>query len=394
MCASPTNTVKRGGKPKQKGGRKTGMTLRERLLAVFRGETPDVVPLYADLSHWHVAETGATFMPFRTKDSSLDHGMFDLHREFRIGCYLTGANYWDIQYDGAVEETVSLEQGIYRHVIDTPVGRLEERRRYSPVSYSYDITRRMIQSVEDLPVLNYAYLHRRVVPAYERHAEYADIVGDIGIAAAVGGYTGLGFLVSRYMGVAQTIYALADYPTKVEETIELINHARLEEMKVAIRSPSPIIFFTDNLSSDVHTPRLFEKYMKAFYRQIADLCHAEGKYLSVHIDGRMSSLLRRVRECGVDCVDAVTPAPDGDLTPQEARDEAGPDLILWGGIPASIWQEGTPEDDFVRYVKDYLELRRQSHKLVIGPSDQAVPGTPRRRLEMIHDLVEEYGSYD
>ena len=28
------------------------MTLRERILAVYRGETPDVVPYMLDLSHW------------------------------------------------------------------------------------------------------------------------------------------------------------------------------------------------------------------------------------------------------------------------------------------------------------------------------------------------------
>ena len=28
------------------------MTMRERILAVYRGETPDVVPYMLDLSHW------------------------------------------------------------------------------------------------------------------------------------------------------------------------------------------------------------------------------------------------------------------------------------------------------------------------------------------------------
>ena len=31
------------------------MTLRERILAVYRGETPDVVPCMLDLSHWYYA---------------------------------------------------------------------------------------------------------------------------------------------------------------------------------------------------------------------------------------------------------------------------------------------------------------------------------------------------
>ena len=370
------------------------MTLRERLLAVFRGQTPDVVPLYADLSHWHVASSGGSFLPIRTADSALDLSLFDLHKELRIGCYSTGTTLFEVRYEGDVEETIGVQDGLFRHVIRTPLGRIEEQRRYSPVSLSYDIIRRMIQGLDDLRALNYAYRHRRAVPAWGSYEKFERLIGDNGIVGAFGGYSGLGFLMSRYMGIEATVYALADHPREVEETIELINHARLEEMAVLVKSPAPVVFFSDNLSSDIHTPPLFQRYMSAFYTRLAQMCHAEGKRLSVHVDGRIRGLLRCLRECGVDSVDAVTPAPDGDLTPQQAREEAGPDLILWGGIPASIWQEFTPDEQFVRYVREYLELRWQSPRLVLAPYDQAVPGTPRRRLEMMHELVEKHGRYD
>lgn len=370
------------------------MTLRERLLAVFRGETPDVAPAYADLSHWHVSETDAMFVPVRTKDTVSDDRLFDLHKELGLGCHLFGPTLYDARYDDTVQETIACENGLFRHAIETPVGRIEEQRRWNPVSYSYDIIHRMIQDVEDLEVLNHAYRHVRVEPAYESFAEYDERVGDFGVIAGLGGYCGLGFLMSRYMGIAQTIYALADHPAAVEETIELINHVRLEEMRVTARSPAPFVLFSDNLSSDVHTPALFERYMKDFYTAVADACHAEGKWLSAHLDGRMAGLLTSLRECGVDCVEAITPLPDGDLTPEQIRAEAGPDMIVWGGIPASIWQEYTTDEEFTAYVKDYLDLRRQSPRLVIGPGDQVVPGTPRRRIEMFRDIVEEHGRYD
>jgi uroporphyrinogen-III decarboxylase len=370
------------------------MTLRERLLAVFRGETPDVVPAYADLSHWHVAAAGATFVPIRTKDTVEDRRLFDLHKELRLGCHLFGPTLYETRYDDTVQETITCEGGLFQHVIETPQGRIMEQRRWNPMSFSYDITRRMIQSVADLKTLNYAYASRRVMPAYDRFAEFDRRIGDMGVIAGVGGYCGLGFLMSRYMGFAQTVYALADHRAEVEETIELINDVRLEEMSVTAKSPAPFVLFSDNLSSDVHSPPLFERYMKGFYTRLADVCHAEGKWLSVHLDGRMRGLLGRLRECGADCAEAITPAPDGDITAREARAEAGPRMILWGGIPASIWQQYTPEKEFVRFVRSHLELRKECPRMVIAPSDQAVPGTPRKRLEMFRELVEEYGRYD
>ena len=366
------------------------MTLRERLLAVFRGETPDAAPIFADLSHWHAAETGATFVPARRRAPDLDQGLLDLHRDLHMGYYSASTTFWEVCYDSPVEETIEMREGLYKHTLRTPLGAIEEQRRFSAVSYSYDIIRRMIRTVDDLRVLNYAYSRRHVHPTYEGYDHCDAAVGDLGIVGGSSGFSGLGFLMSRYMGIAETVYALMDHTCEIEETIELINHARLEEMNVVVKSPCPIIFFSDNLSSDVYTPRLFSKHMKEFYVKLADMCHAEGKWLSVHVDGRLRGLLRSLRECGVDSVDAVTPLPDGDVALDEARAEAGPEMILWGGIPASIWQESTPDEEFLRYARNCFERARENPRLVIGPSDQVVPGTPRRRLEMISELADEY----
>jgi hypothetical protein len=42
------------------------MTPRERLLAVYRGETPDRVPALADLFYWYAAHGGGKFIPGHT----------------------------------------------------------------------------------------------------------------------------------------------------------------------------------------------------------------------------------------------------------------------------------------------------------------------------------------
>ena len=111
------------------------------------------------------------------------------------------------------------------------------------------------------------------------------------------------------------------------------------------------------------------------------------------MDGRLRGLLTCLRECGVDCIDATTPTPDGDLTPEECRDEAGDDMILWGGIPPSMWRAETPEEDFIESARRWLALKERSHRLVLAPGDQVVPFAPRRRIDMVPELVEKYGNY-
>jgi hypothetical protein len=77
----------------------------------------------------------------------------------------------------------------------------------------------------------------------------------------------------------------------------------------------------------------------------------------------MRGLLRAFAEIGVDCIDAATPAPLGDLTPSQCRDEAGKQLILSGGVPPDLWLSQATDEEFTRAVIDWLELRKRSPRL-------------------------------
>lgn len=83
----------------------------------------------------------------------------------------------------------------------------------------------------------------------------------------------------------------------------------------------------DNFSSDVQSPRFFATWSRDYYAEAVRRLHAAGKRVAVHVDGRLRGLLRAMREIDVDCIDAVTPSPMGDLTPAQCRQEAGPGMI-------------------------------------------------------------------
>ncbi len=68
-------------------------------------------------------------------------------------------------------------------------------------------------------------------------------------------------------------------------------------------------------------------------------------------------------------------------------------MILMGGISPVMWLPETSEKDFINHVKDWLELRKKSSRLVQSAGDQVPPGTDIKRIKLVYDIVEEYGRY-
>ena len=83
----------------------------------------------------------------------------------------------------------------------------------------------------------------------------------------------------------------------------------------------------------------------------------------------------------------------GDLTPRECREEAGPDLILSGGVEPNLWLETYSDDDFNQGVLDWLEIRKMSQRIVAGAGDQVPPNALEYRIEMMRELVEKHGKF-
>ena len=88
---------------------------------------------------------------------------------------------------------------------------------------------------------------------------------------------------------------------------------------------------------------------------------------------------------GIDAADAVTPAPWGDISPQQCREEAGPKLVLSGGVPPSSFSAEVPLRVLDEQIEAWLDLRHQSPALIIAPGDQLPPDG---ELERVGRLVQ------
>lgn len=366
------------------------MTERERFLKVLNGETPDRVPLFLDLGHWYRMESGQKWNLFTISNCTKE--IADLHREVGAGWYVEVGALHEEYYDENVERTRVMEGDDVIESFRTPVGSIFMKRHWNPVSSSWNITKRMVENVEDLKVLTYAMEHKHFRAKYENWEHIEEIGGDVGLGFPSMPYTGLGSIVSYYSNPDTAIFLSYDEPEAFEEYIEAVNGRLPGLMDILAAGPAPHFLFSDNLSSDIQSPSMFRKYSFETYRAIADHLHAGGKTVSAHIDGRMNKLLPLMAEAGIDVADACTPAPTGDLTPMEIRAQAGK-MVIMGGISPTMWLPHTPEKEFVAHVREWLDTRKVSPRLVQSAGDQVPPGTKLQRIKLLREIVEDYGRY-
>jgi uroporphyrinogen-III decarboxylase len=195
------------------------------------------------------------------------------------------------------------------------------------------------------------------------------------------------------MGVEGVVYALVDYPQTLRDAVDAVNTNNLQLIDLVAQSPAEVVIMGDNFSSDVQPPAFFQDWSAAYYQEAIRRLHDAGKFVAVHIDGRLKGAIRMIRRTGADCGDAITPTPFGDLTPAQCRDEAGASFILSGGVSPDLWLPDAPREAFKAKVLEWLDLRRISPRLIANAGDQVPPGADEQRIMIMRDLVEKHGKY-
>jgi len=373
------------------------MTMRERIMAVYQCKVPDIVPFMLDLSHWFYHKNRKPW------DLSLsyekpEYELIAYHKRVGAGFYLPNlASFYSVQYGKDVQSEVWKERRdngleiIWR--LNTPLGSIERRRIWAETSYSWAVTRWGVETEHDLRILGYALASRTYAPLWGHYCAWYNAVGDIGVVYVPIGYSAMGYLLHNWMGITNTVYATIDWSNTMHEVIDQINDNNLQLIDLLATSPADIILMGDNFSSDIQPPHFFSQWSRTYYTEAIHRLHTAGKYVAVHIDGKLRGALAMIRNTGADCGDALTPTPMGDLTPLECRQEAGMDFILSGGIPPNLWLPGVDVEYFKRAVLDWLELKKFGSRFIANAGDQVPPYAAEERIEIMRDLVEKYGKY-
>ncbi len=371
------------------------MTIKERIKSVYRGETPDQMPFMLDLSHWFYHKERISWDLSKAYEKP-EYELIEIHKKHDVGFYMPNlGHFYDVKNPDNIITNVrkSADGKKITWSIETPIGKIERTRIWEEGSYSWGIRDWGLTQEEQLRILSFAMKDRTFEFLPDKYQAWIDAIGDFGVCYVGTGYSAMGHLLNYWMGVEGAIMATFNWPETMKEVIDEINQNNLKLIDMLAESPAEFIVMGDNFSSDVQPPYFFDQWSRDYYVEAINRLHKAGKYVAVHIDGRLGGAIKMIQETGADCADAVTPKPMGDLTPQQCREEAGNDFILSGGVSPDLWLPDVDIKIFEKAALDWIELKEYSPRIIANAGDQVPPGADEKRIDIMHELVEKYGKY-
>lgn len=355
-----------------------GMTNRERMMAVYRNQVPDQVPvsIYTRYLPRGSAEREARAMgvgiidyhPLATMLAPPWHTYPGFLSEVR------GAEF-DIQFswrDGELIETRT-----YR----TPVGTLTQRLRQDP-SYGSDWTEKYyIASLEDYKVMQYLVENTILRRNEEAFLAKQEDLGEDGVVLGRVDRSPFQKLLVELAGAERFLVDLAITPEPVLSLLEAMDAKMDEVFEIACESQAQVIWQPENISCDLTSPKYFEKYCLPHYQNHGAQVRAKGKTYVVHMDGRVRAIRDLVARCPIDCIESLSFEEIGGDLPFSEACAAWPGKVILPNFPASL----ALQDD--KAISSFFEAFRKEvgpHKpFMVQVSENIPEGSYRRVLPIL-----------
>lgn len=366
------------------------MSERERVLTLLAGGRPDRVPWFGDLDYWATSLICRGLKPAGFKESD---AYIEWHRDLRVGFYLQG--YFPFK---TIIENCRVaewrEGAARRRRIETPRGALTETWTWLPESFTEAPTEHLVKSVADLEAYASLFENTRYEPDYVFAEKRVRQVRDMGIVLCYLPKSPFMQMVTLDAGIATVTEIHADAPGDLEATLAVVRRAHDRAARIALESPAEVLMIPENLSSEVVGPRFYELYMRDYLETWCRRIGAAGKYSSIHLDGTLKGLLRQVCGAGFSFIDAMTPAPVGDLEVESWAEWCGETPTgFWGGLPGVYFTDKVPEAEFERHARAVLRVMTSSPRYVLGVADQVPPDGLESRVRRVAELADEFGRY-
>ncbi|MBP1627753.1 MAG: methyltransferase, MtaA/CmuA family [Holophagaceae bacterium] len=169
-------------------------------------------------------------------------------------------------------------------------------------------------------------------------------------------------------------------PDKVEAVLDLIQQDVLEEVKGAIRATNSTYVFISPArgASEFYSPKLWERFIWKYLKQIADMIIAEGAIVNFHIDSSWERDLDYFK-CFPKgkCVFET----DGATDIRKVKEVLGDRMCIKGDVPAVLLTLGTP-DEVYNYCKQLI--KDMGPGFILG-SGCSVP--PNAKVENVKAMI-------
>ena len=353
------------------------MSPKTDLLCRFSGDA-STDPLYIpDLTLWYNWHHSRGSLPDRWKDYSL----LQIAASLGVSAWQV-VRPWRIETPG-VEIRTTEEEGQRTTHFETAAGSLTARWSLGADGTWWQIEY-PVKTAADLEVA----LELVRARLYVLEKDVLSDAGEQGIAAIeIPGcpYTDL---LYEFVGLSEGFMLVIENPPAMQQLLALLETKLQELMQQLAPLPGSIFFAPDNLDSQFISPETFGQFLAPSYLHTATTLHQHGKYLLVHTGGPIRSLLAPLAAAGVDGVEGIAGKPQSDASPGPARETAGPDFTLWGGIPQDFLLDTHDRQEFEAAVVQAAREARGDRRFILGVADRVPVAAELSRLEAIPALLE------
>lgn len=283
-------------------------------------------------------------------------------------------------------EITTTEEGGERIIRrETSVGILESRWSLGPDGDWWQ-AEYPVKSAEDLDALVELAQAITYTPDPQSLSALHAMVGDQGVVALELPRRAYSDVLHDFLGWGEGLMLLGD--PRVQDVLSILEDKLQILVEDVSHMPGDLIFSPDNLDGQFISPRTFKRYLAKSYQGSAEILHQANKPFVVHVGGPIKHLLKPLTAAGVDGIEGVCGPPQSDVSLAEARELAGSDLTLWGGIPQDFVLATHEQHTFEAAVKQAVQEARDTPRIILGVADRVPVDVEFERLHMISELIQ------
>ena len=360
------------------------INIRERLMAVFHREEPDVIPwtmyqVFLPRGSWEREIRNMGFGLVNLVPTHLTHVpkvKMELTKDLAI---------WSREERLMFAETKHEVNGRYV----TPVGSVSTKYKigYSPPNEW--TLQHLIKSLPDYDVVKFMVEETEYTPNYKDFLKAEREVGDDGVILGAMPKSPLQCMLYDLMGCERFSLDYFMHRKEFDDLYRVMSEKELEAYRIAADSPAKVVWCGDNINGVMTSPKLFDKYLIPFYDKVTSILHRKGKLFAVHMDGRLKCIVDSIRRSKVDVLEAFTLPPVGDLPVEEAR-TAWKGKIIWQNMSTVCAYE---PDKVEKNTVDLLRSVAPGDNYMLGLTEDVPPEILEESLRNVTKAVMKYGTY-
>lgn len=378
------------------------MTARERVLRAMELQRPDRVPLMCQFSwgfmNQQLKGEGISPMELWLDAHKYAEGLMLLRDRFEFDGILVSVHGHYSNWKSRIKE--------YEIVKGMEVATLEDRKESYPeddlpTAIFLNINR---QAIEDIDVDKLPDEIQHIPASRDCHGmiDWSNpfLVFDILDEKVKGRYSVHGEILSPFdylldlLGYEQALLALLIDSEKCKRILQKFTDGLVKLLEgmcsknidaVKISSPFAGMGFI--------SPEQYLEFEQPFLQQITKTISRFGKYSYIHTCGHIDDRLEYMHDTGTNGLECLDPPPIGNVDLQDAFRRIGADLFIKGNIdPVNTLYEGT-EALISKDIRERIKIGKQNPGFILSSACSIAPKTPTENVQMLYDLVEEYGYY-